>query len=113
MVCSRGPTAVGGPGGTAFVPEQFEVCINSPVRLALPLGRNTPPCVCLSLEMIPSVVGTFCWVFYVLPSSAASSHLGLPGLSDSSLWFCYDLIKAARSISNYSGCQVLIGQLSR
>lgn len=115
MVFSKGPTAVGGPGGAAFVPEQFELCINSPVRfwLAGSLGRNTPPCVCLSLEMSPGVVGTFCWVFHVLPSSPASSHLGLPGLSDSSLWFCYDLIKAARSISNYSGCQVLIGQLSR
>lgn len=51
MVFSKGPTAVGGPGGAAFVPEQFELCINSPVRfwLAGSLGRNTPPCVCLSV----------------------------------------------------------------
>lgn len=72
MVFSKGPAAVRGPGGAAFVPEQFGVCINSPVRfwLAGSLGRNTPPCVCLSLEMSPSAG---CFMFFPVPLPALTS----------------------------------------
>lgn len=37
----------GGPGGFAFVPEQLEVCINSPVRLLagwVPRQEHTSLC---------------------------------------------------------------------
>lgn len=47
-VFSKGPAAAGGPGGAAFVPEQFEVCINSPVRLLarwVPREEHTSLCV--------------------------------------------------------------------
>lgn len=50
MVFSKGPSAVGGPGGAAFAPEQFEICINSPVRLlACWISRQEHTSLCLSV----------------------------------------------------------------
>lgn len=79
VVFSKGPAAAGGPGGAAFAPEQFEVCINSPVRLRacwIPRQEHTSLCLSVLTGVSPSVgwePSAGCCVFFpILPPALTS-----------------------------------------